>query len=107
MGPALPHLITLAAGTAFLSSPGVRAAVTKSVAACDGLLSAVTFRRYVSGISFPAPVVGFQCCHSVVFSMGKEGDSPGAGLPSAECAGVINWASVPAEGAIFGHLPDC
>lgn len=35
-------------------------------------LSAVTFGRYASGISFVTLLVGFQCFHSLVFTVGNE-----------------------------------
>jgi len=61
----------------------------------------------VCGISFVSVAGGISVFLSVcVFSVGNEPSVPRAGLPSAEYGGVVNWASVPAEGAIFGHLPD-
>lgn len=95
MGPVLPHLITLAKESAFLSSPGVNTGrehqqrMTKKmfVASYDVVLSTVTFSRYVSGISFITLLVGSLCFRSFVFSVGNEPTLPRAGLPTAECEG--------------------
>lgn len=71
------------------SRQGASALMTKKTfaASYDVILSTVTFSRYVSGISFVTLLVGFQCFHSVVFSVGNEPTVPRAGLPSAECEG--------------------
>lgn len=103
LGALLPHLITFGKETAHISSPGGRQRA--SAVRRTWRLSPLTFVTFLSGISFIALLVGFQCFHSFVFSVGNEPTVPRQGWPALnvkgrkldQCASWGNYFWIPAR----------
>lgn len=62
--------------------------------------------RYGRVVTFGTALVAFQCFHSLVSSAGNQPTVPCGGAAPGWMRRVVNWASVPADGAISGHQPD-